>query len=134
MEGPIRQSELPSTAALAYLGDAVHSLYMRERAVEEGFARSERLHRYTAGAVNAAAQARMLEAILPHLTEAERDVCRRAGNYRHLHAPKHMSAADYRRATGFEAVLGMLYWLGERERLRELLRLAYTALKEDENQ
>ena len=67
------------------------------------------------------------------LTEDEADVFRRASNSGHLQKPKHMTAKDYRIATGFEAVLGMLKWLGKEERLQELLDIAHTK-KEDEDE
>ena len=131
MEEPVRGSDLPSVSALAYLGDAVHSLDMRRRAVLSGLSRAEDLHGFVTGYVNAAAQSRMAAALLPRLTEEERALFRRASNYRHLQRPKHMSIADYRRATGFEALLGMLSHLGRTERLAELLEAAYQSEKED---
>ncbi len=132
MQRELRPSDLPPTAALAYLGDAVHSLFMRERAVAAGLIHSEELHRYVTATVNAAAQARILEALTPHLSEEELALCRRASNSKHLQHPKHMSALEYRRATGFEALLGMLYLLGREERLRELLTLSCEASKKEE--
>ena len=131
MEERIRQSDLPTVAALAYLGDAVHSLDIRRRAVLLGYCKSGVLHSFTAGIVNAAAQAAMLTAIEDSLTEDERELCRRAANSKHLKPPKHASDTDYRRATAFEALLGMLSHLGREDRLRELLDLSYESLKGD---
>ena len=117
--------ELPSVQALAFLGDAVHTLYIRERLVNDGASRSseltERSHKY----VIASAQARMLRNIEHLLLDDEREVFRRASNSTHLNKPKHASGADYRLATGFEAVLGMLYAIGDRERLYMLLDKAH---------
>ena len=129
MEERIRQTDLPSVAALAYLGDAVHGLDVRRRAVAAGLSKSGALHSFTTGCVNAAAQAAMLTALEEHLTEEERELCRRAANSKHLQHPKHATDADYRRATAFEALIGMLSWLGREERLRELLDLSYDCLK-----
>ena len=67
----------------------------------------------------------MMRKIEPLLLEDERDVYRRAANSGHLNRPKHASAADYRAATGFEAVIGMLEWVGDEERLDMLLRAAH---------
>ena len=125
----IRQSDLPTVAALAYLGDAVHSLDIRRRAIAAGLTKSGALHTFTAGIVNAAAQAAMLTAIEERLDDSERELCRRAANSKHLQHPKHATDLDYRRATAFEALLGMLSHLGREERLRELLDLSYNSLK-----
>lgn len=136
MEEKIIQASLPSSAALAYLGDAVHSLDLRRRAVSEGFSRSEDLHRFVTERVNAASQARMLLSIEHLLSEDERATVRRAANSHHLQRPKHMKIAEYRRATGFEALLGMLSFLKREARLEELLNAAYEnhkKEKEDEN-
>ena len=128
----INHSELPSSAALAYLGDAVHSLYVRTQVVGQGFTRSKDLHNAANQYVNAAHQSVLYKRIKDILTEDEADVFRRASNSGHLQKPKHMTAKDYRIATGFEAVLGMLKWLGEEERLQEILRIAHTE-KENES-
>ena len=131
MEEKIRQTDLPTVAALAYLGDAVHSMDIRRRAVARGLCKSGALHTFTAGIVNAAAQAAMLTAIEDVLDDSERELCRRAANSKHLQHPKHATDADYRRATAFEALLGMLYHLGREDRLRTLLDLSYQSLKGD---
>ena len=73
----------------------------------------------------AAAQAAAFDRIYDCLTEEERDVARRAHNSRHLQRPKHMSVADYRKATGFEALLGMLFYTGNEERLAQLISLSF---------
>ena len=117
---------LPTTAALAYLGDARHALYVRRMLVERGICKSGELNEASLSYVTAEAQARMMRRIEPLLLEDERDLYRRAANSGHLNRPKHASAADYRAATGFEAVIGMLEWIGDEERLDLLLRKAHT--------
>ena len=131
MHEAVTGASLPSVMALAYLGDAVHSMDIRRRAVARGLCKSGALHSFTAGIVNAAAQAAMLTAIEGELDESELELCRRAANSKHLQHPKHATDADYRRATAFEALLGMLYHLGREERLRTLLDLSYQSLKGD---
>ena len=116
---------LPTTAALAYLGDARHALYVRRMLVERGICKSGELNEASLSYVTAQAQARMMRRIEPLLLEDERDLYRRAANSGHLNRPKHASAADYRAATGFEAVIGMLEWIGDTERLEMLLRKAH---------
>lgn len=113
--------DLPSSAALAYLGDAVHSLYVRRAVVSGRLSHAGDLHEAGLLYVTAAAQAKAMRRILPLLTEEERDVARRAHNSHHLRKPKHMSLADYRDATGLEALLGMLSYTGRTERLDFLM-------------
>ncbi len=116
---------LPTTAALAYLGDARHSLFVRRMLVEKGICKSGELNEASLAYVTAEAQARMMRKIEPLLLEDELDVYKRAANSSHLNKPKRASGADYRAATGFEAVIGMLEWIGDTERLEMLLRTAH---------
>ena len=125
MNEKICGAALPSVAALSYLGDARHALYVRRMLVLRGLTKSADLNREALKYVTAEAQARMYEKIADLLTEAESDVFRRASNSTHLNKPKHASGRDYRFATGFEAVVGMLEWLGESERLELLLNKSH---------
>lgn len=106
-----------SAAHLAYLGDCVYELLVREYLVKKGCSRPsvEALAHVTAGA-----QSRALEKILPILTERETDVYRRGRNCVHGATPRHSTVAEYRRATGVEALFGYLHLKGEGERIREL--------------
>ena len=126
-EGLIGAS-LPTTSALAYLGDARHALYVRRMLVERGICKSGELNEAALSYVTAEKQANMMRKIEHLLLEDERDVYKRAANSGHLNKPKRASAADYRAATGFEAVIGMLEWIGDNERLEFLLTEAH---KED---
>jgi ribonuclease-3 family protein len=121
MDSKIKASSLPSVLALAYLGDARHSLYVRRMLVESGLTKSGDLNREAQRYVTAEAQARMCREIIDELTEDERDVYRRASNSTHLNRPRHVSGGDYRAATGFEAVIGMLTYLNNEERVEYLL-------------
>lgn len=132
MHDEILGTSLPSVMALAFLGDACHSLYVRGLLVNEGISKSKDLNRRAQEYVTAEAQARMYRAVEPHLLPDEADLARRAINSGHLNRPKHASPADYRSATAFEAVLGMLEYIGDRERLRELLAIAHGALDTEE--
>ena len=118
-------ASLPTTAALAYLGDARHALYVRHMLVEKGICKSGELNEASLAYVTAEAQAQMMRKIEHLLLEDERDVYKRASNSGHLNRPRHASAADYRAATGFEAVIGMLEWIGDNERLKMLLDAAH---------
>ena len=125
MNDKICGASLPSVAALSYLGDARHSLYVRRMLVERGLTKSGDLNREALRFVTAEAQARMYLRIADELTEEEADVFRRASNSTHLNRPRHASGRDYRFATGFEAVIGMLEWLGHTERLEYLLNKSH---------
>ena len=117
--------DLPSVAALSFLGDAVHALYVRQMLVARGISKSGDLNREALCYVTAEEQAKQAALILPHLTEEEHDVFRRAHNSSHLNKPKRAKIMDYRAATGFEAVLGMLYFISDNERLDFILKIAH---------
>lgn len=128
-----KASELPSAVALAFLGDAAHSLYIRQMLVARGIAKSGELNDAARPYVSAEGQAEQAKRLLPHLTEEERDLYRRAHNSGHLNRPKHASGADYRAATGLEAVLGMLTYTGANERLSTLMKIATEEIDTGEN-
>ena len=112
-------------AALAYLGDAVYEIEVRTALVTAGVPRpSVASLRY----VTATAQCQVLEKILPCLNERENDIYRRGRNCVHNMPPKSCTMAEYRRATGLEALLGYLWLAGEKERLRELCRIGFDGM------
>ena len=125
MHEKITGAALPSVQALAYLGDACHSLYVRRMLVERGLSKSGDLNRAALEYITAERQAEMYRKIEPLLLDDERDVFRRAANSGHLNRPKHASVTDYRYATGFEAVIGMLSYINDGERLSLLLDAAH---------
>ncbi len=109
---------------LAYIGDTVHDLYVRSALVVRGMSVGA-MHKRAIRMVSAGAQARMLAAIEPELTQAEADIVRRGRNAHAKHAaPKHADPADYAHATGLEALWGALYISGQTHRLNELVNLA----------
>lgn len=134
MHETLRGSELPSVMALAYLGDAVHSLYVRRMLVERGVCKSGELNRLSRLYVTAEAQSKMMQRIQGELLPDEADVCRRAQNSTHLNKPKHAKLSEYRLATGFEALIGMLEWLGDTERIKYLLEIANTEINENDTE
>ena len=117
--------DLPSSAALAYLGDAVFETLVRERLVKSGLSLSGALNEASLKYVRASCQSDAIERILPLLSEEENDIFMRGRNSHAGAVPKHTSAAQYRRATGFEALFGALYYLGRTERLTELFASAF---------
>lgn len=131
MREKIIGARLPSVMALAYLGDARHSLYVREMLVRRGLSKSGDLNRESLRYVTAEAQAKMYRRVEHMLLDDEREVFRRAANSSHLNRPKRASLADYRHATGFEAVIGMLYYIGDESRLIEILTEAHKEQEDD---
>lgn len=125
MHEKVLGAALPSPMALAYLGDARHSLYIRRMLVASGISKSGELNERSLDFVTAKSQAAAMRKIENLLIEDEMEVYKRASNSGHLNKPKNASAADYRAATGFEAVIGMLTWIGDEERVEELLSSAY---------
>ena len=115
------EKDLPAAMALSYLGDAVYSLYVRNRLVAKGISHAGELNRLSLAYVTAPRQAALAKRLLPLLSEEETGVYRRAFNHKGLSRPAHATYGEYRAATGFEAVLGALYHLGETERLYALL-------------
>lgn len=125
MHDRILPGNLPTVSALAYLGDAAHSLCIRRMLLEKGISRSKELNAFALEYVTAERQAEAFLRIEPFLSDEERDLFKRAFNSTHLNKPKHVSHKDYRTATGFEAILGMHSWLGNEERISELVKIAY---------
>ena len=134
MQEETKRAPLPSVMALSYLGDARHSLYVRRMLVERGIAKSKELNATALEYVTAEAQARAFSKIESELTEDERATFKRAFNSGHLNRPKHASLKEYRTATGFEAVIGMLEWLGDAQRLEYLLNLAHREEKDNDQE
>ena len=133
MHDKIIGASLPSVSALSYVGDARHSLYIRMMLVKRGISKSGELNELALSYVTAEAQARAYEKIEPLLLEDEKEVSKRAYNSTHLNKPKRASGKDYRLATGFEAVIGMLAFIGDEERIEELLSAAHTENGGQEN-
>lgn len=119
----------PSSLELAYLGDTLYDLFVRERLVRAG-GRVKDLNRQAVALVCAAAQSRALARLEPLLTEAEADVVRRARNA-HQSPPRNAKPAEYHRATAIEALMGYLYLTGQRERLAFLMERALTQTEEE---
>ena len=114
-----------STAALAYLGDGVWELLVRQMLVEKGIADSRHLNTEALHFVTASAQAAAVKKILTALSEEEDAVYRRGRNIGHTNVPKHATVMEYRMATGLEALFGYLFLDGRSARIRELFALAF---------
>ena len=116
-----------SPLTLAFIGDDVYDLLVRTILVERGNAPVNRLNRHATKLVSAVAQSRMMETIEPLLTPEEESVYKRGRNAKSATASKNAPLADYRTATGLEALCGYLYLAGRYERLTDLLAAGLAA-------
>lgn len=117
---------LYSPLVLAYIGDAVFEVYTRQKLLSiHPDMPAHKLHKENIRYVNAKAQSCGMEAVLPLLTELELSVYKRGRNAKSATVPKHADLADYRRATGFEALLGYLNLSGQAERLNDIMEKAF---------
>ena len=108
-----------SPLTLAYIGDGVYELVIRTILVKKANCPVNRLHKKASSLVKASAQSGMMEILEPLLTEEEKSVYRRGRNAHSATMAKHATMADYRRATGFEALMGYLYLKEDFSRILE---------------
>jgi ribonuclease-3 family protein len=111
-----------SPLTLAYIGDGIYDLVIRTLMVRHGNCQPNKLHKKTSALVKASAQAEMIDRIQEKLTEEERSVYRRGRNAKSYTMAKNATMKDYRKATGFEALMGYLYLKEEMERMVALIR------------
>lgn len=114
--------KLLSPLDLAFVGDGVYDLFVRERLVCEANRPVKKLNEEKVSIVRCSSQAKLVEKLMPILTEEELDVLKRGRNAHTQHIPKNATSADYHSATALEALLGYLYLAGRIERIRELLK------------
>lgn len=109
--------------ALAYVGDAIYEVYIRDYLVSQGQTRPNQLHHMATHYVSAKAQASLIQAMLDAkiLTEEEQDFYRRGRNSKSHTSAKNADITTYRISTGFEALMGYLHLTGQTERLEELI-------------
>ena len=112
-----------SPLTLAYIGDGVYELVIRTILVKKGTCPVNRLHKKASSLVKAGAQSAIMEVIEEKLTPEELSVYRRGRNAHSPTMAKHATMADYRRATGFEALMGYLYLKEDYTRMLTLIRM-----------
>ncbi len=112
-----------SPLALAYIGDAVYELIVRTKVMNHGSTQVHNMHKKSARLVNAGAQAEIIRRLLEDedLTPEEVTAYKRGRNAKAVTTAKHATVADYRTATGFEALCGYLYLNGDLDRLVTLV-------------
>ncbi len=113
-----------SPLTLAFLGDAVYSLLVREMLLKTANRPTNALHKESIKLVNANCQSEMIKKILPLLTEEEEAIFKRGRNAHSGHVPKNQSDADYRYATGLETLYGYLYLIGDFERIMYIFNIS----------
>ncbi len=116
-----------STEALAYLGDSVLEIRVREKLVRDGISGSGNLNRASLSYVKASEQAAAMHRILPLLDDEEMAVFKRGRNMSGGNVPKSATMSEYRTASGMEVLFGYLHLLGRAERIDLLFSLAYNS-------
>lgn len=109
---------------LAFVGDSVHTLFVRKHLAESGDFKVNQLTRMTKEYINAGFQCKVFKEIEPLLTEEEHSVAIRARNTAKGQTAKNYSIAEYNYATAFEALVGFLYLTNQKERLNQILNLS----------
>lgn len=130
-ELPSKPARLLPPLALAYIGDAVFEVAVRQHVIARPNLRPHHLHIQATKFVSAKAQARMLALIEPQLTEQEQDVVRQGRNAKSGTVPKNANVLDYRHATAFESLIGYLYYTGAHDRLRGLILQGFELLEQE---
>lgn len=109
-----------SSITLAFIGDAVYSLYIREKIIRNGDKKGVSLNKEASEIVCAKAQAKKMDKLMDVLNEEELSIYKRGRNTKKHTFPKNTDVATYNKATGFEALIGYLYLKGSSERLNYL--------------
>lgn len=113
--------QMMNGAKLAYIGDAVYEMYIRTYVMNNYRSNVNKLNKKAVGFVKAQAQAQIVMFLKPYLSEYEWAVVLRGRNVKSATSAKNADIKDYKLATGFEALIGMLYLRDEQERLKELI-------------
>lgn len=121
-----------SPLTLAYIGDSIYDLIIKNLVVNHGNKQVNKLHQETSALVNAQSQSKMMRVLQELLTEEEHAVYKRGRNAKSVSPAKNQTVTDYRRATGFEALCGYLYLKKDWKRLLDLVKIGLDSIKEGE--
>lgn len=132
MEEYIKNIDLQtiSMQTLAFIGDAVYNIYVRCYLASNSNAKTGLLHKKSIKFVSAKAQSITIDSIIDKLTEKEVEVYKRGRNT-NIITSKHAEAIEYKKATGFEALLGYLYVDKQNERLEEIIKLCIDEIEKN---
>lgn len=120
-----------SPLTLAYIGDSIYDLIIKSLVINRGNKQVQKLHKETSSLVQASAQSMMMRAMQEELTDEERAVYKRGRNAKSVSPAKNQSITDYRRATGFEALIGYLYLQEKWKRMLDLVKIGLDSLEEE---
>ncbi len=120
----LQKLKLENLLSLAFLGDSIHTNFVREYVLMQYCGKMDDFHGKASALCKASAQAKVLERLLPSLSEEESEIVRRARNAKPKHQAKNASIKDYSYATAFEALIGFLYLSENTERLNEILEFS----------
>lgn len=114
---------LVNVITLAYIGDAVYEVYIREYLIKKGIAKVDELQREAVKYVSAKSQCKILERLIDNdiLNENELDIVKRGRNYKRTSHPKNTDIITYKMSSGFEALIGYLYLNNEKDRLDRII-------------
>lgn len=118
-----------SPLTLAYIGDSIYDLIIRTVIVERGNRAADKLHKTATKYVNATTQSAMVSGVLDILSEEEKAVYQRGRNAKSYSVAKNASHTDYRKATGFEALIGYLYLQDKMERIIEIIQAGISTVE-----
>lgn len=124
------EAEQYSPLTLAYIGDSIYDLIIKTKVISAGNKQVKKLHQTTSSMVQASAQSEMMRVLQELLTEEERAVYKRGRNAKSVSPAKNQSLTDYRRATGFEALMGWLYLKKDWKRMIDLIKIGLAHLEE----
>jgi len=123
-EDPIstERAEQLNPLVLAFVGDSVQTLYVRTRLAESSDMKTGELQRLTAREINATRQSKAAMDIMEEFTDNELAIFKRARNSHTATVAKNATVTDYKKASGYEAVIGYLYLTGQSERMQYILK------------
>lgn len=121
-----------SPLTLAYIGDSIYDLIIKSLVINRGNKQVQKSHKETSSLVQASAQSMMMRAMQEELTDEERAVYKRGRNAKSVSPAKNQSITDYRRATGFEALIGYLYLKEDWKRMLDLVKIGLDSLEKEE--
>ena len=126
---------LINVITLAYIGDAVYEVYVREYLIKKGIAKVEESQKESVKYVSAKNQCKILSYLMDNnlLTENELDIVKRGRNYKRSSHPKNTDIITYKMSSGFEAMIGYLYLNNDKDRLNEIMNYILGGIYEKEN-